>query len=81
MNPGEVCKGPGQYDWSRADKIADFARKHGIKLRGHCLLWHSQFANWMFYEEPTAKEKAAEEKAAKKAAKELAAAAKKADEE
>ena len=78
MKPGEVCKGPGQYDWSRADKIADFARKHGIKLRGHCLLWHSQFANWMFYEEPTAKEKAAEEKAAKKAAKELAAAAKKA---
>ena len=31
MKPGEVCKGPGQYDWSRADKIADFARKHGIK--------------------------------------------------
>lgn len=78
MKPGEVCKGDGQYDWSRADKIANFARENGIKLRGHCLLWHSQFANWMFYEEPTAEEKAAQEKAAAKAAKEAEKAAKKA---
>ena len=78
MKPGEVCKGPDNYDWTRADRIANFARENGIKLRGHCLLWHSQFANWMFYEEPTAEEKAAQEKAAKKAAKEAEKAAKKA---
>lgn len=78
FKPGEVCKGPGQYDWSRADKIADFARQHGIKLRGHCLLWHSQFANWMFYEDLTPAEKKAQEKAEAKAKKEAEKAAKKA---
>ena len=78
MKPGEVCKGDGVYDWSRADKIADFARQNGIKLRGHNLMWHSQMANWMFYEEPTAAEKAAQEKAAAKAKKEAEKAAKKA---
>ncbi len=77
MKPGEVCKGPGQYDWSRADKIADFARKNGIKLRGHNLMWHSQMANWMFYEELTPAEKKAQEKAAAKAKKEAEKAAKK----
>ncbi len=78
MKPGEISKGPDNYDWTRADRIANFARENGIKLRGHNLMWHSQMATWMFYEEPTAEEKAAAEKAAKKAAKEAEKAAKKA---
>ncbi|MCF0199207.1 MAG: endo-1,4-beta-xylanase [Bacteroidaceae bacterium] len=50
MKPGEVCKGDGIYNWERADKVADFCRQHGLKLRGHTLMWHSQMADWMFYD-------------------------------
>ena len=48
MKPGELHPKEGVWDFSKADKIADFCRKNGIKLRGHCLCWHSQFADWMF---------------------------------
>ena len=48
MKPGELHPQEGVWNWEKADKIADFCRKNGIKLRGHCLCWHSQFADWMF---------------------------------
>ena len=48
MKPGELHPKEGVWDFERADKIADFCRKNGIKLRGHCLCWHSQFCDWMF---------------------------------
>ena len=50
MKPGEVHPQEGVWNWERADRIADFCRKNGIKLRGHCLMWHSQMADWMFYD-------------------------------
>ena len=31
---------PQTFDFSRADRIADFARENGMDLRGHTLLWH-----------------------------------------
>lgn len=36
------------YDWTEADRIANFARAKGIKLTGHTLLWHRQVPDWMF---------------------------------
>ena len=48
MKPGEIHPKEGVWNWERADKIADFCRQNGIKMRGHCLCWHSQFADWMF---------------------------------
>lgn len=48
MKPGEVHPSEGVWKWERADKVANFCRQNGIKLRGHCLVWHSQFCNWMF---------------------------------
>ena len=48
MKPGELHPKEGEWNWEKADKIADFCRQNGIKLRGHCLCWHSQFADWMF---------------------------------
>lgn len=48
MKPGELHPSEGVWNWERGDKIADFCRKNGIKLRGHCLVWHSQFCDWMF---------------------------------
>ncbi|MBP3212117.1 MAG: endo-1,4-beta-xylanase [Prevotella sp.] len=48
MKPGEIHPQEGVWNWEKADKIANFCRENGIKLRGHCLCWHSQFADWMF---------------------------------
>ena len=48
MKPGELHPAPGVWNLEQADIIANFCREHGIKMRGHCLVWHSQFANWMF---------------------------------
>ena len=46
--PGEIHPKEGVWNFERADKLADFCRQNGIKMRGHCLCWHSQFADWMF---------------------------------
>ena len=46
--PGEIHPKEGVWNFERADKIANFCRENGIKMRGHCLCWHSQFADWMF---------------------------------
>src|SRR5690606_13860389 len=33
---------PGYFDISTADRIAEHARQHGMEVRGHTLVWHSQ---------------------------------------
>ena len=48
MKPVSVHPAEGVWNWGGADSIANFARQAGIKLRGHCLCWHAQFADWMF---------------------------------
>ncbi|WP_024990323.1 bifunctional endo-1,4-beta-xylanase/feruloyl esterase [Segatella albensis] len=48
MKPISLQPKEGQWNWENADKIANFCRANGIKLRGHCLCWHNQFCDWMF---------------------------------
>lgn len=48
MKPASVHPSEGVWNWGNADKIANFCRENGIKLRGHCLCWYSQFCDWMF---------------------------------
>ncbi|MBR5706793.1 MAG: endo-1,4-beta-xylanase [Bacteroidaceae bacterium] len=48
FKPQSVQPQEGQWNFANADAIADFCREHGIKLRGHCLVWHSQVGRWMF---------------------------------
>jgi endo-1,4-beta-xylanase len=53
MKPAELCVkggGEGDYDFANADAMVDFAVAHGIKLRGHTLVWHQQAPGWMFSE-------------------------------
>ena len=38
--PGEIHPQEGVWNFERADKIANFCRQNGIKMRGHCLCWH-----------------------------------------
>lgn len=48
MKPASLQPKEGEWNWTQADSIANFCRQHGIKMRGHCLVWHSQFCDWMF---------------------------------
>ena len=51
MKPAPVHPREGVWTWERADRIADFCRRNGIKLRGHTLMWHNQMCDWMFYDQ------------------------------
>lgn len=41
----------GVYDFTLADKFVDKAKAAGMKVLGHCLIWHSQCAPWFHYDE------------------------------
>lgn len=35
------------YDFTMADKLVDFGKKHHIQINGHTLIWHSQLPGFM----------------------------------
>jgi endo-1,4-beta-xylanase len=44
----EVLRPEAQsFDFSQADRIVDFAVQHGMKVRGHTLVWHRQNPKWL----------------------------------
>lgn len=48
MKMGPIHPRENEYFWKDADSIAAFARRNGLRLRGHTLCWHSQAPNWLF---------------------------------
>ncbi len=48
MKPQPTEPETGVFNWEDADRIANFCRQNGIKLRGHTLMWHSQVGRWMY---------------------------------
>ncbi|MUP44968.1 endo-1,4-beta-xylanase [Gramella sp. BOM4] len=48
MKMGVIHPEPDRYNWEPADKIANFAREHNMKMRGHALVWHQQTGPWIF---------------------------------
>lgn len=48
MKPIELQPEEDVYTFEQADIIANFARTHGMRLRGHTLVWHNQTPDWMF---------------------------------
>ncbi len=51
MKPQPTEPRRGQFDFTRADRIANFCRQNGIRMRGHCLMWHSQIGEWIYKDE------------------------------
>jgi endo-1,4-beta-xylanase len=53
----EVVHPKGEsFDFSQADKVVDFAIQHGMKVRGHTLVWHRQNPKWLTEEKYTSGE-------------------------
>lgn len=48
MKPQLTQPREGVFTWGGADSIANFCRQHGIKMRGHCLVWHNQIGQWIY---------------------------------
>jgi len=38
---------PDRYDFSQGDLLVDFARQHGMAVRGHVLVWDLQMPSWV----------------------------------
>jgi len=51
MKPGPLQPAEGRFNWEAADRYVEFAKKHGMAVRFHTLVWHSQAAEWMFRDE------------------------------
>ncbi|MFM9588920.1 endo-1,4-beta-xylanase [Streptomyces scabiei] len=53
LTPGNAMKWAsveptrGNFDWTEADRIVDFAEAHDQDVRGHTLVWHSQNPDWL----------------------------------
>ena len=38
----------GHFNYGAGDEMVAFARAHGMKVRGHTLVWHRQTPDWVF---------------------------------
>jgi len=50
MKMSSIQPSENQWNWDRADQIADTARQLGIPMRGHTFVWHQQTPEWIFKE-------------------------------
>ena len=51
MKPSSTQPNKGQWNFSNSDNIMRFAEANKIPVRGHCLIWHNQTGNFMFYDD------------------------------
>jgi len=53
MKMGPIHPYENRYYWNDADSIVDFAKRNGLKVRGHNLCWHQQVPRWLFRDSAT----------------------------
>ena len=51
MKPESIYRPDGNYNFAPADELVQFATEHGMKVRGHTLVWHSQTPASFFLDE------------------------------
>lgn len=44
----------GNFTYTAADRIVEFARQKDLRVRGHALVWHRQTPSWVFAGSPEA---------------------------
>ena len=42
-----VRRNPDTFDFSQGDEVVRFAQAHGMKVRGHCLVWDHNNPEWL----------------------------------
>ena len=47
MKPDATEPNQGSFTFSAGDSVYNWATSHGMKVRGHTLVWHSQIPTWM----------------------------------
>jgi endo-1,4-beta-xylanase len=47
MKFGPIHPGESMYNFANADAIVEFATSHGMAVKGHTLVWHSQLPGWV----------------------------------
>ena len=50
MKAEELHPAEDVYDFSDADRFVDFGERNGMKIIGHCLIWHSQCPQWFCHD-------------------------------
>jgi len=48
MKMGPIHPLENEYYWKDADSIVAFAKRNGLKMRGHTLVWHNQTPRWLY---------------------------------
>ncbi len=48
MKPESIQPSEGNFNFTEADQLADFARARGQKITFHTLVWHRQTPDWFF---------------------------------
>lgn len=48
MKPCSLQPSEGVFRWETADKLVAFGEANGMKIIGHCLVWHQQTPRWFF---------------------------------
>ncbi len=46
MNFGPIHPAPDRFAFQDADELFAFAASYGMRVRGHCLVWHRQLPPW-----------------------------------
>ncbi len=49
MKMANIFTGPGNYDFSDGDAIVAYAKANGMRVHGHALIWHPEYAipDWL----------------------------------
>ena len=51
MKSEEIHPEEGVYNFTLADKFVEFGEANDMFIIGHCLIWHSQLAEWFAYDD------------------------------